>query len=84
MVGFSAVAGARDQFEKGVPRQRFWERLGVRFDTVLALPPAVRAGDGSGSARDYPVIAMDCVPGKYPAPPALNELAQYLLRNILV
>ena len=39
----------------------------------------MRAGDGSGTARDYPVIAMDCVPGKYPAPVALNELAQYFV-----
>ena len=74
MVGYSAL-GERDKFEKGVPRAGFWKRLGVEFDRFERVSPGAR----SGSVDDisHPVLAMDCVPGKYPAPAPLNSLARY-------
>lgn len=56
----------------GVPKLPFWRNLGVQFESVETLL--------SGSHRQinkvsHPVVALDCSPGKYPAPPKLDALA---------
>eukprot|EP01043_Picozoa_sp_COSAG02_P024756 COSAG02_NODE_1365_length_13037_cov_4.315659_2_plen_448_part_00 len=74
VIGYSASARA-ENFEKGVPRAGFWKSLGIKFDRFEQL--SARARSGSTDDVNHPVLAVDCVPGKYPAPASLNNLARY-------
>jgi hypothetical protein len=74
VVGYSALARA-ENFEKGVPRAGFWKRLGIKFDRFQQLSSGARSG--STDDVNHPVLAVDCVPGKYPAPASLNKLVRY-------
>lgn len=74
MVGYSALGAAKD-FEQGVPRAGFWKRLGVKFTRFEQLTPGARSGKVDDVV--HPILAMDCVSGKYPAPTSLNKVVPY-------
>ena len=74
VIGYSVSARA-ENFEKGVPRAGFWKTLGIKFDRFEQL--SARARSGSANDINHPVLAVDCVPGKYPAPASLNKLVRY-------
>ncbi len=57
------------------PKRPFWKNLGVEFERQEVLL--------TGSHRmikkvEHPVVALDCAPGKYPAPPRLDKYAAAL------
>ena len=62
---------------EGVPKLQFWRNVGVadKFQRFEVLR--------SGSHRlikkvNHPVLALDCSPGKYPAPAKLDPLTRLL------
>ena len=62
---------------EGAPKRQFWRNLGIadKFERIEVLR--------SASHRlikkvDHPVLALDCSPGKYPAPAKLDPLTRLL------
>ena len=73
MIGFAVYEGP-DRFigkQAGVPRDPFWRNLGVNFTGFQTI------GTYENPQVDHAVLALDCIPGRYPAPRSLDPLAGY-------
>ena len=57
------------------PKKPFWRNLGVEFERTEVL---LSASHRSIKKVEHPVVALDCAPGKYPAPAHLDKHAAAL------
>ena len=57
------------------PKRPFWRNLGIDFERQEVL---LTASHRMIKQVDHPVVALDCAPGKYPAPPRLDKWASAL------
>ena len=57
------------------PKRPFWRNLGIEFERQEVL---LTASHRMIKKVDHPVVALDCAPGKYPAPPRLDKWAAAL------
>ena len=71
-----AAPGDQECMTFSAPKGPFWENLNITFDKIFGpigkkTPELIRT-------FEHPVLAMDCSPGKYPAPITLDPLSRYL------
>ena len=82
VVGYSALG--ESNFAGGAPRGPFWEHIFKKggipgFDKYVTFTAHHHQDVPPALAIEHPILALDCVPGRYPAPRHLDSIAQHFV-----